>query len=109
MVDKTIEAKEKQEIAADLETLEMEKVEYEAERKSKNSRKTFLEHLREKGYAVDIVEEDGQEKMYFDYLKAYMNIINNASYLDFYDVTEEEFNRKCREVKDLYLEEEYEM
>ena len=54
-------------------------------------------------------KEDGQEKMYFDYLKAYMNIINNASYLDFYDVTEEEFNRKCREVKDLYLEEEYEM
>ena len=42
--------------------------------------------------------------MYFDYLKAYMNIIKKATYLDFYDVTKIEFNEKCQEIKDKMLQ-----
>ena len=45
-----------------------------------------------------------KERMYFDYLKAYMNIIINANYSHFYDITEEEFNSKCNES----LEKKYE-
>ena len=48
--------------------------------------------------------EELKERMYFDYLKAYMNIIINANYSHFYDVTEEEFNSKCNES----LEKKYE-
>ena len=39
--------------------------------------------------------EDMKERMYFDYLNAYMNIIINANYTHFNDVSEEEFNSKC--------------
>ena len=49
-------------------------------------------------------DEDLKEKMYFDYLKAYMNIIKKATYLDFYDVTKIEFNEKCQEIKDKMLQ-----
>ena len=47
--------------------------------------------------------EDLKERMYFDYLNAYMNIIIKANYTHFNDVTEEEFNSKCNES----LEKEY--
>ena len=54
-------------------------------------------------------DEDMKEKMYFDYLNECMKIINNAKYSHFYDITEEEFDRKCREIKVKYLEKEIEM
>ena len=49
-------------------------------------------------------DEDLKERMYFDYLKAYMNIIKKATYLDFNDVTKIEFNEKCQEIKDKMLQ-----
>ena len=49
-----------------------------------------------------------KERMYFDFLKGSMDIIKNANYLNFYDVTEEEFNRKYKEMKDR-LEKEFEI
>ena len=49
-----------------------------------------------------------KERMYFDFLKGNMNIIQNATYLNFFDVTEGEFNRKCKEMKDR-LEKEFEI
>ena len=54
-------------------------------------------------------DEDIKEKMYFNILNGSLGIINKATYLDFYDITEEEFNKKCREIKDQYLEKEIEM
>ena len=49
-----------------------------------------------------------KERMYFDFLKGSMDIIKNATYLNFYNVTEEEFNRKYKEMKDR-LEKEFEI
>ena len=63
----------------------------------------FLQIFMKKG-------NDLKEKMYFDYLKAYMNIIKNATYSDFYNITEEEFSRKCNESKNkLIVEKELEL
>ena len=41
--------------------------------------------------------EDLKERMYFDYLNAYLIIIINANYTHFYGVTKEEFDGKCQE------------
>ena len=49
-------------------------------------------------------DEDLKERMYFDYLKAYVNIIKKSTYLDFYDVTKDEFYEKCQEIKDKMLQ-----
>ena len=54
-------------------------------------------------------EQDCKERMYFDYLNGYMNIIKNATYADFNNITEEEFNRKYNEKKGKYIEQEYEL
>ena len=50
-------------------------------------------------------DEDLKERMNFDYLKAYMNIIKNATYSDFYDISEIEFNTKCQEFRNKLLNE----
>ena len=62
----------------------------------------FLQIFMKKG-------DDMKEKMYFDYLRAYMNIIKNATYSDFYNITEEEFKKKCKEMKDKLVENEIEL
>ena len=54
-------------------------------------------------------DEDLKERMYFDYLKAYMNIIKNANYSDFNDIKEEEFIRKCNQMENKLLEEEFDI
>ena len=52
---------------------------------------------------------DCKEKMYYDYLNNYMDIIKNASYSDFFNITQEEFEWRFREKKNKIVEEEYEV
>ena len=40
-----------------------------------------------------------KDNMHFDYLNGYMNSLKNVKYTDFDDITEEEFDRKCQEMK----------
>ena len=53
-----------------------------------------------------IKNQSFKERMHFDYLKAYMNIIKNATEVDFNGVKEEEFIKKCNQMENKLLEEE---
>lgn len=44
-------------------------------------------------------------KMHFDYLKNYINIINNCNYNHFYGISEKEFEENCHKAKNEALEE----
>ena len=44
-------------------------------------------------------DEYSKDNMHFDYLNGYLNLFKEIKYKDFVDINEEEFNRKCQEMK----------
>ena len=58
ILNKSKNAKEQSEISADIETLKLEYSEYSTDKSVTNQNKTYLEHLEEKGYIVDYINDD---------------------------------------------------
>ena len=63
--------------------------------------KRFISNLKYLQMFLPKTNEGNHYKLYYNYLKLFMNNINNFTYKDFQGVTKEEFQQKCNEFKNL--------